>query len=349
MQIPRLRDIFRAHRGPVSDKWEQYIPVYESELRRYLERGEPVSLLEIGVQNGGSLEIWRATLPPHSRVVGIDVDERCRALELSDGIELLIGNAANKAFVDSALGESRFDIIIDDGSHLSRDVIGCFVILFPRVKPDGIYVVEDLHCSYWPSHGGGFRVAGSSIEWAKALVDALNFDHIQTSAGMSDEDVARLRVLNEEIARVCFFDSMLVVQKRDAPKRRPFARLLAGAEFPITGPLVWIQGLSTAALNDFTASPWALQNLKVSFEQHLKDFRRDREELTRERQDLKRQQQELDRERRDLQRQAESLRRQLELQDETLASLRRSTSWKVTGPLRYAGRILTAVRRRFFT
>ncbi len=64
MEVPSLRDIFWAHRGLLSDKWEQYLPIYESELRPHLEHGVPISLLEIGVLNGGSLEVWHKLLPP---------------------------------------------------------------------------------------------------------------------------------------------------------------------------------------------------------------------------------------------------------------------------------------------
>ena len=71
------------------------------------------------MQNGGSLEIWHALVPPNSRVVGMDVDKRCRELNLSEEIELHIGDATQESFVNSALGETRFEIIIDDGSHLS--------------------------------------------------------------------------------------------------------------------------------------------------------------------------------------------------------------------------------------
>ena len=45
MEVPSLRDLFWTHRGLLSDKWEQYIPIYESELRPYLEREAPVVLL----------------------------------------------------------------------------------------------------------------------------------------------------------------------------------------------------------------------------------------------------------------------------------------------------------------
>ena len=294
MEIPALRDLFWAHRGPVSDKWEQYIPVYESELRPYLARGAPVDLLEIGVQNGGSLEIWHKILPPHSRVVGLDNDEHCRALALSDGIELHIGDATQKAFVDSALGDASFDIIIDDGSHRSSDVIASFDILFSRLKPGGIYIVEDLHCSYSCAHGGGFRAEGSSIEWAKTLVDAVNADHIESASEPPRKDLSRLRAFNAEIARVAFFDSMLVVQKYIEPKRRPFARLLTGAEF-VFDPLKWIAAMPDRDLASLMIGPSVAQRLETDFKQRLDELDQQQNELGLRAEELRRQEQALQR------------------------------------------------------
>lgn len=46
-----------------------------------------------------------------------------------------------------------FDIVVDDGGHFMEDVILSFKTLLPHVRAGGMYVVEDLHTSYWTSHG----------------------------------------------------------------------------------------------------------------------------------------------------------------------------------------------------
>jgi hypothetical protein len=53
--VPTLKQIANNHTGKLSDKWEAYYDVYESIFSEY--RKEPVSVLEIGIQNGGFLEI----------------------------------------------------------------------------------------------------------------------------------------------------------------------------------------------------------------------------------------------------------------------------------------------------
>lgn len=43
--------------------------------------GRRVNYLEIGVQDGGSLETARKLFDPASAIIGMDVDPRCRLME----------------------------------------------------------------------------------------------------------------------------------------------------------------------------------------------------------------------------------------------------------------------------
>jgi hypothetical protein len=49
------------------------------------------------------------------------------------------------------------DILIDDGGHTMKQQIVTFEVLFDHVKQDGVYLVEDLHPSYWKEFGGGYK------------------------------------------------------------------------------------------------------------------------------------------------------------------------------------------------
>ena len=49
-----LRDTYLSHDGKGSDKWSSYLDAYEDLLSD--SRDSIESILEIGVQNGGSLE-----------------------------------------------------------------------------------------------------------------------------------------------------------------------------------------------------------------------------------------------------------------------------------------------------
>jgi hypothetical protein len=180
-----LRQLYSEHQGKVSDKWTSYLDEYDRILTEYRDR--PVRLLEIGVQNGGSLEIWSRYFPKARRIVGCDLDPACASLTFDDPrIALVIGDANSDAVQQSILGhESAFEIIIDDGSHHARDIVDGFARYFPHLTFGGVYIAEDLHCSYWREYGGGLHEPFSPMAFFKRLADTLNHEHwgIQKSRG----------------------------------------------------------------------------------------------------------------------------------------------------------------------
>lgn len=176
-QAPSLLDIHTGKTGKVSDKWEAYFPVYERLFTPL--RAQPISLLEIGVQNGGSLDVWAAYLPQARRIVGCDIEPKCAALRYSDPrISVLIGDATTPDTRDQVLGICpAYDVVIDDGSHLSHDIIAAFLTYFPAVKDGGVFVVEDMHAVYRHVQGGGVLNRVSAQEFFKALSELPNHEH----------------------------------------------------------------------------------------------------------------------------------------------------------------------------
>ena len=149
-----LKAIFDKHDGKVSDKWEHYLAWYEKLFA--VKRDRSVRLLEIGVQNGGSLEIWAKYFENAETITGIDIDPRVAELEFDDSrIRVIVGDATKSESIDM-LGEEAFplDVVIDDGSHLCGDVIRSFLLYFPLLADNGVYVVEDVHASYFAEFGG---------------------------------------------------------------------------------------------------------------------------------------------------------------------------------------------------
>ena len=213
--------VFLSHAGAVSDKWEQYLAIYSTELARFVAQKLPVRLLEV----------WRRFLPEGSSITGIDIDPACADLALGDGIKILTGNAGDPATLEQLIGDAQFDVIVDDGSHRSSDIVAAFESCFSRVAPGGLYIIEDLHCSYSSSHEGGFRKPGSAIEYLKSLVDALNTDHIQGDSQdkIDLKELARLRNLGRQLARVTFYDSVAVVQRSLAMREAPYRRIITGS------------------------------------------------------------------------------------------------------------------------
>lgn len=155
-------------------KWKHYFDAYEKHFARYV--GRPVRFWEIGLGEGGSLQMWKRYLGPHAQIIGLDIRPECAAFA-EDQIAVRIGDQADPVFLDQLLAEfGTPDIVLDDGSHVMKDVVATFHHLYPRTAPEGVYMVEDLHTAYWGDYGGGLRREGSFIELCKHLIDELNAD-----------------------------------------------------------------------------------------------------------------------------------------------------------------------------
>ena len=123
-----------------------YLDIYEKYFEQF--RNKPVSLLEIGVRDAASLRTWKSYLKK-GNIYGIDIDPRCKALE-EKRIQIDIGSQDDGNFLRSCFGpDKKFDIIIDDGSHVNKMTLASFEHLFSqRLNNGGIYIIEDLGCSY---------------------------------------------------------------------------------------------------------------------------------------------------------------------------------------------------------
>ena len=82
------------------DKWHHYFEVYERHLAR-LRSANP-TVLEIGVQQGGSMEMWRQYFGGSARIFGIDIDPA--AIRHQD---IAIGQDIEPPGMVEALGEGR--------------------------------------------------------------------------------------------------------------------------------------------------------------------------------------------------------------------------------------------------
>lgn len=237
-----LLQLFECHQGKVADKWQLYLDQYERLLSRY--RDQPVRILEIGVQNGGSLEIWSEYFSRAEIIIGCDIDPTCTDLVFDDPRITVIVSDVNSAEAQAEISavSTEFDIIIDDGSHRSGDIIRSFGLLFPKLALGGSYIIEDLHCSYWEVYQGGLNHPFSSIAFLKSLTDILNRDHwgldkesdaifegFKTVYG-ADIDGESLRLVHS----VEFTDSICRIQKLPRNKNALGKRVISGRNALVT-------------------------------------------------------------------------------------------------------------------
>lgn len=198
-----LWPLFLNHQGRIVHKWVHYFPIYERHFQRYVNR--PITLIEIGCGEGGSLQLWKEYFGPYARIVGLDIRPECQEFQ-EDQINVRIGDQSDERFLLSVINEfGPAQIILDDGSHVMEDIAASFRCLYPRMAADGVYMVEDLHTAYWEEYGGGLRRSGSFIELCKDLVDELNAQH---SRGVVAETEFSKTTLSMH-----FYDSVVVFEK----------------------------------------------------------------------------------------------------------------------------------------
>ena len=120
-----------------------YIKTYDSLFSKY--QSKDINILEIGIQYGHSLSLWKEYFSSNSKIYGLDIQEKCKNFE-RDNIFVFIGDATNEKLVNDFFKNVKFDIIIDDGSHNIEDQLVSFKLLFDKyLNEGGTYIIEDIN------------------------------------------------------------------------------------------------------------------------------------------------------------------------------------------------------------
>jgi predicted O-methyltransferase YrrM len=169
-------------------------------------------VLEFGVFHGGSLQMWKKYFGRKARIIGVDINPECAKLTERQ-IEVVIGNQEDRDFLrDLRERIGPIDVVIEDGGHKMTQQINTFEEIWPGVRDGGVFLVEDLHTSYWQSYGGGYKRAGTFVEYAKDLVDQVNAWHSHDEQVLSVDDYTR------SIRGMHVYDSIIVFDKGDVTK-----------------------------------------------------------------------------------------------------------------------------------
>jgi hypothetical protein len=213
----------KGSHGP-SSRWmgNNYVDVYEAYFAD--RRDEPLKLLEIGIgvdgpnyragiahgrnpTGGASMKMW-ADYFPNASITGADINpaswldnERIATYQFDQGSRESI-----VAFIEKH-SDPSFDIIIDDASHFPHHQQITLEMLFPHLKPGGIYFIEDLHEF---GHGGRQRRGYPDIVPTRDLLRhyAANGDIIGPNAFQSVDFLA-------EVSEILFYSPRPMLRPRD--------------------------------------------------------------------------------------------------------------------------------------
>jgi glycosyltransferase involved in cell wall biosynthesis len=314
---PSLEVLFAQHEGKVADKWSTYLREYDRILQEY--RDLPIRFLEIGVQNGGSLEIWAQFFAGAHAIIGCDIDPVCAKLRYDDPRVSVVAEDANsdEAQRQIAVLAAELDIIVDDGSHRSSDIVRSFARYFPLLTDGGLFIVEDLHCSYWQEFEGGLFHPHSTMTFLKRLADVINHEHWgvprfrnellrrmgeEYGVQFHDRDLGRIHSIE-------FCNSMCVIRKAPTDDNMLGTRIVVGTEEPVAEGKIGLRGQRGPDRLDQETNAWstraqppeddvlqqssrlaeleqalaAKENERVSLEQQLATSTRELEEAERRR------------------------------------------------------------------
>ena len=125
----------------------QFTPFYNSILEEH--RDEFTNVMEIGILTNASLRMWEDYFP-NATIVG--VDNEVREEYQANRVKIFLADQSQPHQLQRVIDETttEYDMILDDGSHLCRHQYISWATLFKHVKPGGYYIIEDLHCNFFP-------------------------------------------------------------------------------------------------------------------------------------------------------------------------------------------------------
>jgi len=111
--------------------------------------------------------------------------------------------------------EIKFDIIIDTGLCQCKNTVAAFKTMFQRMKPGGVYIIENLQTSYWDDYLGGYLATDSTVEFFKRFADLLHKRYIKSEKFYNDLSKDDLYIV-EWLESISFYSDVAVIKKRNS-------------------------------------------------------------------------------------------------------------------------------------
>lgn len=119
--------------------WHSYGYFYEPLFK--LMKNRVKNFLEIGINTGGSLEVFSKYFP-NAEIHGIDIEIRFNR-NLGNNVFTHLGNAYDENFLQKFI-DKRWDVVLDDGPHTKESQAFTLNYFENKLADDGIILVEDV-------------------------------------------------------------------------------------------------------------------------------------------------------------------------------------------------------------
>lgn len=183
-----------------------------SKFISFIEFEKEAGMVEIGSSNS-SLNFWLnifSNVFLYSADINNDYIERDRykLIQMDQSIEKELKNL--KSHINHKLY-----LIIDDGSHIADHQLLTFNNLFPLLENNGVYIIENIECSYWSKRSiygyetkYGYKHPDSIVEIFKNIVDCVNKDFIK------EEIISPIEHI-DKIQNIIFSRNCIIITKMD--------------------------------------------------------------------------------------------------------------------------------------
>jgi hypothetical protein len=240
-----------------TDKFHRhgYFRHYEAPLANIRRTVERPRLLEIGVNDGNSMTAWQMYFETYDLIAGFaggpagtwaqdplvtKIADKKYAFASKDGTKepVIIYSDADQTdedYLDWFIKDSggKFNVIVDDASHVPWHQLFTFAVLFPHVVEGGVYIFEDLETSYWDKAGSsiyGYPIdkagvgkpsPGNAIEALKLWVDVVN------RAYLNDMELSFFNKIDHLIGSITFASNCAIVTRVETKEFQPYLQNLA--------------------------------------------------------------------------------------------------------------------------
>lgn len=187
-----FRSRWLEHAGLMSRHYEVVLHAFDREVP-----DRPIRLLDVGVENGGTLEIWVEILPEGSEVLGIDDNPACGQL----GLPVQIGDITNKEWVRDTLRGRWFDVIIDSTGTMPAH-------LWPYLVKGGKYLFENYNPSNMALLTDALMIGDESWLPTEEILRISTYPHVAVVEKSNPRVVPYLQVVAGNFAEVLSEDVM---------------------------------------------------------------------------------------------------------------------------------------------
>jgi hypothetical protein len=193
-----FRSRWLNHAGLMSRHFEVVLHAFDREIPDGSFR-----LLDVGVENGGSVEIWREILPEGSDVLGIDVDPACARL----GLPVLTGDVRDRSWVKEALRGRWFDVVIDSTGVMTPN-------LWPYLERGGRMFFENYHPSAVAGLVAALAEGGESWLPTEEILKVTTYPHVAVVEKSNPRVVPFLEVMAGNFAEVVSEEDLRLMEVR---------------------------------------------------------------------------------------------------------------------------------------